>query len=93
LNVYVPLPGMSLWFGAGCTASVTTPNETDWHELEADVSAEVAKPPPAESGLADPPTASGHVRLQGQSGDGPFELDADFYFDIGVKDPCIRLPG
>ena len=43
LAVYVPLPGMSLWFSS-CGASITTPNDTEWHALESQLSDAIGVP-------------------------------------------------
>lgn len=94
LRTYVSLPGMSLWFDATCGARVTTPNETDWHQLEIELSATVTKSaPPNVGGYVENVRAIGHVRLEGQSLDGPFSLDADFDLAVGIVDPCILPPG
>jgi hypothetical protein len=98
LNIYFPLPGLSVNVDHGCQARVTSPNETMWHELELELAADVTKPAPnASDAWSDPsaPTwseqsvvASGNFRLTGRSGDGPFELAADFYLDVLAGAAC-----
>ena len=92
LNIYFPLPGSSVNVDHGCEARVTSPNETTWHALETEISADVTEPTPnASDAWSDPSVlawseqpgvASGTLRLHGESGDGPFELAADFYLDV-----------
>lgn len=98
LNIYFPLPGLSVNVDHGCQARVTSPNETMWHELETELTADVTKPTPNPADAWSDPSAptwseqsgvaSGTLRLTGQSGDGPFELTADFYLDVRAGAAC-----
>ena len=75
----------------GCAAHVTAPNDTAWRPLQMTLSAAAAMPI---LGLTDfevdpaNPAVSGHVTLQGDALDGPVDLDADFYLDASIENPC-----
>jgi len=94
LRIYFALAGMSFWLENGCQARVTTPEETTWHELDVRMSAAVVKLVLDVNGaVSGDPTVSGHFSLEGQSANGPVTLDADFYLNVVMKDPCMILPG
>jgi hypothetical protein len=96
LTVYIPLPGMSLWIDNGCQARITSPEDTTWHELDTEVSAAVAMPAMNTTAVRQPSwegsAMSGHLRLLGQAASGTVTIDADFYLDLGVGDPCAPVP-
>jgi len=89
-------PGLSFEFGP-CAARMTSPTDTDWHDLTIHLSTAVADPTAGTS--AEPatvlmdPAMSGHVQLQGESADGPIVIDADFCLDARLNDPCALKPG
>jgi hypothetical protein len=97
-DIYIPLPGLSLWLERGCGARVTSPDDTIWHELDIQLSGSVAKPVSSNIvvGNGQPgfsaTVMSGHVRLEGQALDGPVSLDADFCLDANVADSCAPPP-
>jgi hypothetical protein len=97
---YIPLPGMSLWFG-DCGARVTSPSDTEWHELDIQISTNVALPTMNSTVTSGPnwgqPTwgntvSSGHLHIEGQGTSGPLSIDADFYLDMPVVDSCAPPP-